>query len=356
MPVTAWLKADPPPASAPARETTRANAIGLVGRCARSALAGMATSAILGVAGGTAQAVDEYPARPVRLVVPNAPGSSIDTIARLLSVRLGESLGTSIVIENRAGASGVVGMEAIRTAPADGYTLGIASASSMSVAPAVQKSVPYDAVTDFGFVSLVAVLPSVLVVTQSLPVRTVRELVDYCRTHPGQVNMSSAGPGSASHLAGAQLALLAGFESVHVPYKGGGSEMSALVAGETHWAVTPAPAAMALVKGGRLRAIAQSLDHRTALLADLPGIAETVPGYDFNGWAGLVSPRGVSASVTERVRDALTRTLSVPAVREALAGQGAEVRANTPAEFRAFVQRNLADTIKVVKSLGLTPE
>ncbi len=314
------------------------------------------TAALTTILPGTAQAADDYPARPVRLVVPNAPGSSIDTIARLISVRLGESLGTSIIIENRAGASGIVGMEIIRNSLADGYTLGIASASSMSVAPAVQKTVPYDPVNDFGFVSLIAMLPSVLVVTQALPVRSVRELVDYCRTHPGQVNMSSAGPGSASHLAGAQLALLAGFESVHVPYKGGGSEMSALVAGETHWAVTPAPAAMALVKGGRLRALAQSLDHRTALLADLPGIAEAVPGYDFSGWAGIVSPRALVPALIERVRDAVARTLSVPAVREALAGQGAEVRASSPEAFLSLVQRSLADTVKVVKTLGLTAQ
>jgi tripartite-type tricarboxylate transporter receptor subunit TctC len=301
-------------------------------------------------------AADDYPARPVRLIVPNAPGSSIDTIGRILSVKLGESLGASLVVENRAGASGIVGMEAIRNAPADGYVIGIASASSLSVAPAVQKAVPYDPVNDFGFVSLVALLPSVLVVTNSLPVRTVRELIEYSRSHKGAVNMSSAGPGSASHLAGAQLALLAGFEAVHVPYRGGGSEMSALVAGETHWAVTPAPAAMSLVKGGRLRAVAHSLDHRTPLLADLPGIAETVPGYDFNGWAGIVTPRGVPEPVVKSVNEALIRTLQTATVREGLAAQGAEIRTTTPAEFRAFVQRNVADTVKVVRAVGLKPE
>ena len=315
-----------------------------------------ALTACLSLACANAAAAEDYPSRPVRMVVPNAPGSSIDTIARLVSIGLSESLGTSLVVENRAGASGIVGMEAIRSAAPDGYVIGLGSASSMSVVPLVQKAVPYDPVADFGFVSLIGLLPSVLVVNPSLPIHSVKDLIEYCRSHPGKVNMASAGPGSASHLAGAQLLLMAGVDSVHVPYKGGGPEMAALVAGETQWAVTPAPAAMALVKAGRLRAIGQSLDHRSALIGDLPAIAETLPGYDFNGWAGLVTPRGTPDAVIERLRAALVRTLGIASVREGLTAQGAEVKTDTPAEFRALVQRMLDDTARVVKAVGIKPE
>lgn len=298
----------------------------------------------------------EYPARPVKFVVPNAPGASIDTLARIIAARMGEPLGQAIVVENRAGASGVLGMETGRTAAPDGYTLVLASASNLSIAPLVQKSIPYDPLNDFAFVSTIALLPNVLVVHNALPVNNLKELLDHARANPGKLNMSSAGPGSASHLGGVLLQVMAGFESLHVPYRGGGPSMAALAAGEAHWSITPAPAAMALVQGGRLRAIAQSPAKRSALLAELPSVAETVPDYDYSGWAGLVAPKATPGPVVAKLRAALAKTLSLPTLRAALAAQGAEVMLTTPEEFRAFLSRDIEATARIMKAAGIKPE
>jgi tripartite-type tricarboxylate transporter receptor subunit TctC len=308
------------------------------------------------LAGVSIAHAQEYPTRPVKIVVPNAPGASIDTLARIIAARLGEPLGQPIVVENRAGAAGVLGMETGRSAAPDGYTLVLASASNLSIAPLAQKSVPYDPLNDFAFVSTIALLPNVLVVHKALPVNSVKELLEHARANPGKLNMSSAGPGSASHLGGVLLQVMAGFESLHVPYKGGGPSMAALVSGESHWSITPAPAAMALVQGGRLRAIAQSPAKRSPLLAEVPSIAETVPGYDYSGWAGLVAPKATPAPALAKVRAALSKTLLLTEVRTAFAAQGAEVMLTTPEEFRAFLARDLEATARIMKAAGIKPE
>ncbi len=320
--------------------------------------AALAACLLLGAAGAHAQApagAGEWPARPVRVVMPNAPGSSIDTVGRIVSARLQELLGQPLVIENKAGASGAIGMEAVKVAPPDGYTLAVGSASSMSVAPLVQKKVPYDPLYDFAFVSLVAVMPNVLVVTPSLPVKNVGELIEYARANPGKVNMASAGVGAASHLAGVLFQTMARFEALHVPYKGGSPSAAAVVAGESQFSITPAPAVMGLVKGGRLRALGHSLPRRTPLL-DMPSIAEAVPGYDYNGWAGFVAPRGTQRAVVDKLRFALAKVVELPAVKEALGAQGAEATITTPEDFRTFLERDLANNARVVKSANIQPE
>ena len=298
----------------------------------------------------------DYPSRPIRLMMPNAPGSSIDTIGRIFAARLGEVLGQQLVIENRAGAAGAIGIELAKNAQSDGYTLLFASASGMSIAPLLQKKIPYDPVNDFAFVSLVAVMPNVLVVTPSLPVATVKELIDYARANRGRVNMASAGPGAASHLGGVLLMVMGDFESLHVPYKGGGPSVASVVAGESHWTVVPAPAAMSLVKSGRLRAIAHTLPARAPLFGELPTIAETVPGYDYSGWAGLLAPKGTPPQILERLHAALVKTVTLPAVKEGFAAQGAEAVSSSPDEFRQFLQRDIANTARVVKAAGLQAE
>ena len=309
----------------------------------------------LALAAATASAQD-YPTHPIRLIMPNAPGSSIDTLGRLLGVRLGETLGQTIVIENRAGAAGAIGIETAKTAAPDGYTLLFASASGMSAAPLLQKKIPYDPLNDFAFVSLVAVMPNVLVVTPTLPIGTVKELVDYARANRGRVNMASAGPGAASHLGGVLLMVMGDFESLHVPYKGGGPSVASVVAGESHWTVVPAPAAMSLVKAGRLRAIAHTLPARAPMFGDMPTIAETLPGYDYSGWAGLLAPKGTPAPILEKVHAALVRTVGQPALKEGFAAQGAEAVSTSPEAFREFLQRDIAATAKVVKAAGLHAE
>jgi tripartite-type tricarboxylate transporter receptor subunit TctC len=298
----------------------------------------------------------DYPARPVRMLVPNAPGSSVDTMSRIVAARLGEALGAAVVVENRDGAGGLIGMDIGKNAKPDGYTLICVSNGSMLIAPQLRKQRPYDALEDFAHIGSFAVTPNVLVVNPQLPARNLKELIEYARANRASINMASAGIGSQSHLAGVLLMAMAGFESLHVPHKGGGPSVNSVAAGQTHWTLAPAPAAMSQVKSGRLRAIAHSLPRASPMLAELRPVAETVPGYDFNGWAGLVAPKGTPRPVIDRVHAALAKTLALPEVRDALANQGAEVFGGTPEEFRRFLAQEIAATDRVIKAAQLVPE
>lgn len=312
-------------------------------------------AAILALGAAAAMAQD-YPNRPVRILVPNAAGSSVDTMTRILSSRLGEALGASVVVENRDGAGGLIGMDVGRKAAPDGYTLITVSNGSGVIAPLLKKAPPYDTARDFELIGSFAVTPNVLVVHPQLPVQSVKELIEYARANRATINMASAGIGSQSHLAGALLMTMANFESLHVPHKGGGPSVASVAGGQTHWTLTPAPAAMSQVKAGRLRVIAHSLPRRSALLAEMPPIAETVAGYDFNGWAGLLAPKGTARAIVERVHAAMIKTLSLPEVRDGLAGQGAEVFPGNAEEFRRFIAQDVANTEKVMRAAQLQPE
>jgi tripartite-type tricarboxylate transporter receptor subunit TctC len=302
---------------------------------------------------GAADPVATFPNRPIRMIVTNAPGSSVDTLSRIVAARMGDVLGQQVVVDNRPGAGSVLGMEIGKNANPDGYTVVSAPTAAVAIAPLVHRKVPYDTLNDFAYISLFAVTPNVLAVSPALPIKSVRELIDYCKARTGQVNMASAGPGSQSHLTGVLLTTLGNFPSVHVPYKGGGASVSAVIANESQWTMTPAPAVWSLVKAGRLRAIAHSLPSRSALLGDLPAVAETIPGYDYSGWQGLLAPRGTPASVLDKLRTALLRTVSLPEVRDAIAAQATEVVTATPDEFRKLARSELEKYGKVIKAIGL---
>jgi tripartite-type tricarboxylate transporter receptor subunit TctC len=304
----------------------------------------------------TAAFAQDYPTRPVRMLVPNAPGSSVDTMTRILSARLGEALGQPVVVENRDGAGGLIGMEQGKTAKPDGYTLISASNGSMIIAPQLKKAPPYDPIRDFDHIGTFAVTPNVLVVNPSLPVKSVQELIDYAKANRATINMASAGIGSQSHLAGAMLLAMAGIESLHVPHKGGGPSVNSVVAGQTHWTMVPAPAAMSFVKNGKLRALGHSLARRSAILADLPSVADAVPGYDFSGWAGLVVPKGTPRAVMDKVHAAMLKSLAIPEVKEQLAAQGAELFTGSAEDFRKFLAQEIALTQRVMKAAQLQPE
>lgn len=299
---------------------------------------------------------DNYPTKPIRLVMPNAPGSSIDTLGRILSAKLGEALGQQVVVDNRAGAGGLLGMEIGKNATADGYTLISASTAAMSIAPHIFKKLPYDPLNDYEFISIFAITPNVLVVNPALPSKSVKEFVDYAKAKSGQLNMASAGTGSQSHLSGTAFMIAAGFDALHVPYKGGGPSVASVVAGESQWTITPAPAVMSLVRAGRLRALGHSLTQRTASLGDMPTIKETVPNFDYSGWNGLLAPKGTPKAILEKLRNVLVKTVGSQDLKEQFAAQGAEIVTNTPEEFRSFLQREIASTGKVVKVAGLKAE
>jgi tripartite-type tricarboxylate transporter receptor subunit TctC len=317
----------------------------------------LAFALALPVAASAATASDAsktYPNRPIRLVMPNAPGSSTDALGRMVANRLGEVLGQQVVVDNRAGAGGVIGMEIAKTANPDGYTLISASTAAMSIAPHIHTKLPYDPVNDYAFLSLFAVTPNVLVVNPSLPVKSVKDLIELSRAKAGQINMASAGSGSQSHLAGVLLTTMGKFQSLHVPYKGGAT--AAVAAGESHWSINPAPSVHGIVKSGRLRAIGHSMPKRSQLLGDLPAIAETVPGYDYSGWQGLLAPRATPKPILDKLREALAKAMNMPEVRSAMHSQGAEIVTNTPEEFRKFVQEEIRKLGPVVKSAGLKVE
>lgn len=315
---------------------------------------GTLVAALMAASGAVAaDAAAEYPQRPIRMLVPNAPGSSVDTLGRIFAAQLSNVSGQQVVIDNRAGAGGVLGMEIGKNANPDGYTVLSASTAAMTISPHIQRNLPYDPLKDFEFVSLFGITPNILVVTPSVAAKTTKELIDFTRAKGGQVNMASAGPGSQSHLAGVLFMSLAKVESLHVPYKGGGPSVAAVVAAEAHWTITPAPAVAGLMRAGKLRPLAHSLARRDPLLGDLPPIAETVPGYEYSGWNGLLLPRGTPRAVVEKLRGLLVKTTQTPELRKAFEAQLTQVVTNTPTEFRAFVAKELKDLAPVIKTAGL---
>jgi len=297
-----------------------------------------------------------WPQRPMKFIIPNAPASSVDTIGRLLIAELGKLLQQATIADNRAGAAGAIGVEAGRNAVPDGHTLIVGSTSSISTAPLLQRSARFDPLVDFDFVSLIALLPNVLVCHPALPVKNVRELIAYARAKGDKSNMASAGIGSASHLAGVALQTAAGFQSLHVPYKGGSQGVASVVAGETDWVLTPAPAAMAQVAGDRLRLLGHSMPVTARPLGDTPAIAATVPGFEFSGWIGLLAPKGLPAPVSVALADTVARALRGRELGLAFEMNGAVPTASTPVEFRAFLERDIALNKKAIAVAGIQPE
>ena len=306
-----------------------------------------------------ARAQGAWPQKPMKFIVPNAPGSSVDTIGRLLMAEIAKVLQQPAVADNKAGAAGALGAEAARTSLADGYTLLIGSSTALSTAPLLQKAARYDPLADFELISLVALLPNVLVCHPGLPVKSVKELIAYAKAKGpkgDQSNMASAGIGSASHLAGVAFQSAAAFTSVHVPYKGGSQGVASVVSGETDWVLTPAPAAMSLVGGGRLRLLGHSMAANTRPLGDVQALALTVPGFEFAGWIGLLGPKGLPAAVTATLGDAVAKALQVRELVQAFDLNGAVAAPSSPTELRRFLERDIASNKRAIAVAGIQPE
>ena len=320
----------------------------LVGACAAAATWAWPMS--------PARAQGSYPQRPLKFIVPNAPGSSVDTIGRLLMAEMARLLQQPAYADNKAGASGALGVEAARLAAADGYTLIVGSSSSISTAPLLQKAARFDPLRDLDLISLVALLPNVLVCNPGLPVRNVKELIAFARAKGDKSNMASAGIGSASHLAGVALQSAADFQSLHVPYKGGSQGVASVVAGETDWVLTPAPAAMSLVGGGRLRLLGHSMPATTQPLGETPSIAASVPGFEFSGWIGLLAPKGLPAPISATLADAVAKALLVPDLIKAFESNGAVPMASNAQDFRSYLVRDIAQNKRAIAIAGVQPE
>lgn len=303
-----------------------------------------------------AGAQELYPNRSIQLIVPNAPGSSVDTMGRAVATRMAPLLQQSLVVDNRAGAAGVIGVEAARRAAADGYTLLIGSTSAITTAPLLQKAVPYDPLRDLDLLAIFALLPNVLVINPALPVQTTAEFIAYARSKGDKTNMASAGPGSASHLAGVAFQNAAGFKSLHVPYKGGSQGVASVVAGETDWVLTPAPAAMSLVKTGRLRLLGHSMGPNHKPVGDTPSLAATVPGFEFAGWIGLLGPKGLPASATRKLLEVTEKTVKLAELQATFETNGAVPTFLNPQEFQAFLVKDIELNRKAIQTAGLQPE
>jgi tripartite-type tricarboxylate transporter receptor subunit TctC len=301
-----------------------------------------------------ADAAKGYPERSIRMIVPNAPGSSVDTLSRIMGAGLSQVLGQQVVMDNRAGAAGVIGMEIAKASNPDGYTMIAATTAASTIARILQKTPTFDPVKDYDYVVQFAETPNLLVVTPSLPIKSTKDLIDYARNNKGKFNMASAGAGSQSHLSGAYFQQAAGIDSLHVPYKGGGASTGAVVAGESHWTLTPAAAVMGHVGAGRLRAIGHSLPKASPLLPGIPPIADTIKGFDYSGWQGFFVPKGTPKAITDKLRDAVIKTTELPEVKKALVAQGTEIVIRGPAEFRKVVEMSMVQNEKVVKAVGLT--
>jgi len=300
------------------------------------------------------EAAKDYPSRPIRLLVPNAPGSSVDTLSRIVGNKLGEVIGQQIVMDNRPGAAGVIAMEIAKQAAPDGYTLISATTAASTIARLLQKNPTYNPATDYDYVVQFAETPNVLVVNPSLPIKSVKDLIAYANSKKSQFNMASAGAGSQSHLSGMFFQQAANIESLHVPYKGGGPSVASVVGGESQWTLTPAPAVMSHVSAGRVRAIGHSLPKATPLLPGVPPIADTVRGFDYSGWQGFFVPKGTPKAITDKLRAAVVKTMEQPDVKKQFAFQATEIVIRQPAEFRKVVQESMVSNAKLVKAVGLT--
>ncbi len=297
-----------------------------------------------------------WPQRPVKFIIPNAPGSSVDTIGRLLMNEMAKSLQQAAVADNKAGAAGALGAEATRLASPDGYTLLMGSTTAISTAPLLQKAARSDPLVDFDLISLVALLPNVLVCNPALPVKTTKDLIAYAKSKGDKSNMASAGVGSASHLAGLAFQSAAGFTSLHVPYKGGSQGVASVVSGETDWVLTPAPAAMSLVAGDRLRLLGHSLPVGASGVGDAPSLATAVPGFEFAGWIGLLAPKGLPPAISTALAETVQKALQSREVIQAFETNGAVPSSSTSAEFRRFLERDIATNKKAISMAGIQAE
>jgi len=294
----------------------------------------------------------EYPDRVVRVVVPVAAGGGVDVMARLIAQHLGERLGQQFVVENRPGAAGVIGSKTVIAAPADGYTL-LYTPSSLALAVAVNKVAPYDVAKDFTPIVNVAVSPYALVVNASVPATTVAELIAYAKAHPGALSYSSAGVGSASHLAAELFKSMAGIEMVHVPNKGMNPALVDLLGGQVQVLFGSVPALL-IEKSDRVRPIAMAEAKRSALMPDLPTIAESgLPGFEVGNWAGLLGPAGLDPLVVDKLHGEIIRILATADMKERIKTLGFDVIASTPEEFGAQMKNDVARWSEVVRRANI---
>jgi len=295
-----------------------------------------------------------YPTKPIRIVIAQAPGSATDVISRIVGNRLGEALGQSMIVDARPGAGGVLGTEIAARAPADGYTLFMGNNSTHGSNPALYAKLPYDAIKDFAPIILVVSTPYVLNVHPSLPVKTVKELILFAKARPGQINYASAGNGSTHHFCGEFLKSLAGIDIVHVPYKGSTPALTALAAGEVSMMFSNVDNSVPHIKSGRMRALAVTSGKRAAPLPEVPTMEEAgVRDFQVLSWFGLLAPAGTPPAIINRVNAEAVKVLARPDIKAALAAQGMDVISGTPEQFANHIKSEIARMTKIAATAGI---
>ena len=295
-----------------------------------------------------------YPDHPIRLIVPFPPGGPADALARIAGEEITRALGQPVVVENKPGAGGNIGMELGAKAPADGYTLTLAPTGNLTVAPHLYAKLPYDPAKDYAPITVIAAVPNILIVNPAVPARSLKELIALAKAKPGTLNYASPGNGSGPHLAGELLKRMAGVDIVHVPFNGVGPAMSAVLGGTVQMFFAQSSAALQQIKAGKVVALGVASPKRIAAAPELPTIAEAgLPDFDVTSWYALVAPAGTPPAVTTKLQATIAAALARPDVREKLAGLGAEPVGNTPAEFATMQRAESARWQKLAKEAGI---
>jgi tripartite-type tricarboxylate transporter receptor subunit TctC len=298
-------------------------------------------------------AAQNYPMRAVRYIVPQAPGGSSDTLARVLATRLSAGLGQQVVVDNRPGATGIIGAEIAAKAPADGHTL-LQVSTSHATNPAMGVRLPYDTLRDFAAIALISQQPNIWLVHPSLPVRNIRELVAFAKPRPEQIDFASSGTGGSQHLAGELLNVMTGIKLVHIPYKGSPPALTDTLAGRVALMSSTMAPAMPHIKGGKLRALAVTSGQRSPVLKNIPALAETVPGYVMESWYGLYAPAGTPADVIAKLNAAAKKAAQTDEFRKKVEQEGLVISAGTPAELDTYVRAEEVRWRKIVKENNIT--
>ncbi|QHE83716.1 Bug family tripartite tricarboxylate transporter substrate binding protein [Hydrogenophaga sp. BPS33] len=311
-------------------------------------------SLVLLLAGGVASAA--FPDRPIRLVVPSGAGGVTDSLARSLALIMSKNMGQQVYVENRAGASGIIGSQVVATAPPDGYTLLMAFPSHV-VNPSLFTKIPYDTVSAFTPVSLVSNVSMVFLVKADSPAKTLEDFIELAKAHPGKLNYASVGAGSLGHLGAEMFNSMAGTRVVHIPYKGSPQATNAMLAGDIDmYLVASASSVMPQIRAGTVRPLGVSIKTRLPVLPDVPTMSESLPGYDVGGWNGILAPAGTPADIVNRLQSEIAKAVNTPEFKEVLTREGASGVASTPAELDRVIKSDIERWAKVLKSAGVKPE